>query len=470
MAIDFKRAEYETALPEWELIDACVQERNLKTLLPKLNARDNTPENEQRNKDYQDRASWFGASAFTLQGLVGTAFEDAPAIELPPGLEYLRSNCDGEGTDLQQQMQSALSGVLSHGRVGVFTTFPPTEGAASQADVQALRAVATIHFIDAKRVINWWTEKRGAQVVLGGVIWTGVEDVWEDYAIKQKPIIRELSLKEGVPTDTTWRKVKDGGREEWQADVPRSILGANGDPLSSLPFTFCGAMDNTTALSRPPMLGLARLNRAHYRNSADYEEGAFYAGQAVPYIEPVDGVPNADDLSEAKKSGWYVGSRQVIVGRMGFAQADPNMASRQAMLDKEDQMRALGARLLEPGTVAKTATEASGEMRAQHSVLSLASQNVEDAYNRALGFAGEFIGDAGAASVKMTREYMRRDVADQRIANFIQLWDRGLVGAPEAHRVLSSAAIVDPDKSPEDYAEELAQRGALQEPMTGGNV
>lgn len=460
MAIDFQRKEYEEALAEWKLVNRCAWEKDLDDLLPTIMAHDTSTENRERNKQYRERASWFGATAFTMQGLIGTAFEDPPKIELPTALEYLRTDCDGQGTDLQQQMQAGLSGILRNGRMGLFTTFPALSEAASRQDVQDGRARATTHLIEAHRIINWWTVKDGARVRLGGVVFTGARDVREDYEIKSQPTLRELYLDETGPMDRTW--VKEAKTGKWVPEEALPIVGGNGQPLSDIPFVFMGAIDNTVSVDRPPLLALARLNRAHYRNSADFEEAAFYAGQAVPYIEPVDGMPSQEELETAKASGWYIGSRQLVVGKMGFAQAEPNLISREAMADKEAQMKALGARLLDPGAVQKTATESAGEMRAQHSVLSLAASNLEDGYNRALRFASEFMA-APEGTVTMSKEYMRRDVADQRIAAFLNLWDRGLVGTAEAYRVLSGAGIVDPDKDPADYAEEVAARGGMIE-------
>lgn len=459
MAIDSERGEYLKALPEWDLVNACALEQSLDELIMPLVGIGDSNDAKDRNKQYKERASWFGATAFTMQGLVGTAFEDAPVIELPPMLEYLRRDCDGQGTDLQQQMQECLSAILRNGRAGLLTTFPQVDGDVSRQDVLTGRAVPTTHFISAKRIINWWTVKDGAKVRIGGVVFRATRETIDDYEVKETAIMRELFLDEtGAPFDRTW--VKDGKTGKWIAKAPLPIVGASGEPLSEIPFVFVGAIDNTVSVDRPPLLALARLNRAHYRNSADYEEAAYYAGQAVPYIEPVDGFPSMEDLEDAKKDGWTLGSRAVIWGKLGFAQAAPNLVSREAMLDKEAQMKAIGARLLEPGTVAKTATESAGQMRAQHSVLSLACSNIEDAYNRALRFADEFL-KAGEGSVKMSREYMRRDVADARIQQFVALWDRGLVGASEAYRVLSGAGIVDPDKPADDYAEDVASRGGL---------
>jgi len=465
MAIDFQREEYNAALPEWQLVDTVADERELDTLLPKLNASDNSKANEERNKFYRDRASWFGATSITLTGLVGIAFEDEPEIDLPGTLEYLRDNVDGSGLDLDQQMQRVCEQVLRKGRCGLFITYPQTEGDTSRAAQAAGNAVSTVHMIDAKRIINWWTVADGANVKLGGVVFTDTEEVFEDYEIKVGPILRELALEDGGMIDRIWRR-SSGAESKWVPDEPRMPVDGAGRRWQELPFVFVGALDNTHSVDRPPLLSLARLNRDHYRNSADNEESVWYAGQAQPYLEPHDGM-QMDDVKQAEKDGFYIGSRQMIIGKMGFAQADPNTAARQAMIDKMDAMKALGARFLMPGTVAKTATESSGEQKVQHSILSLISVNVEAAYARALGYVAAYM-NAPEPSVVMSRDFMRPEATPELIDRLIALIDRGYVSASDALPMLKRARFVDPEKTAEEYEEEVAQRGGMIEPVDDG--
>lgn len=128
MSIDFERHEYKQHLPMWRLIDKVVEERDLGSLLPVINGHDESKENIERNRFYRERASWFGATSMTMAGLIGVAYEKAPEIELPSVMEYLRANCDGEGLDLQQQMQAVSRMVLAKGRCGLFTSYPNAEG------------------------------------------------------------------------------------------------------------------------------------------------------------------------------------------------------------------------------------------------------------------------------------------------------------------------------------------------------
>lgn len=460
MGIDYRRPEYEASQPRWQLIDDMCDEVNLGDHLPNLNPNDESPENVTRNDQYKERASFFGASRITLQSLVGTAFEDDPMISLPSDLEYMLKNVDGGGADIWQQMQSVTGQVLRKARCGLFVTMPTTEGATSRADQEAGRVISTIHEIDAHRIINWWSRRDGAEIILGGVVFTDTRETVEDYEIKVQPTRRELAIDgDGFFFDRTWVKTKD--RDEWVPEEAIYPVQGNGQKWRRIPFLFVGSERNSWAMQTPPMLSLARLNRDHYRNSADHEESLWYAGQAQPYIEPDSaGSLRQDDLAAAKKEGFYVGSRQVILGKFGFAQAEANTGVRQALIDKQEQMAALGARFVQPGSAVKTATQAGGEAKIQHSVLSLASVNVEDAYQWACEQAAIYMNaNPGEVEIKLHRAFMDPEVTAERMREIRENVLSGLAPLEVMFRALQRAGDIPAEKSFDEYREEVAATG-----------
>ena len=56
------------------------------------------------------------------------------------------------------------------------------------------------------------------------------------------------------------------------------------EKLANIPFIFCGALNNSPDVDKSPVYDIAEVNIAHYRNSADYEESCFIAGQATPVL------------------------------------------------------------------------------------------------------------------------------------------------------------------------------------------
>lgn len=476
MAIDWQRPEYASELPRWQLIDDMAEERNLVRHIPDLDVlkgqtayRDDAGNTtfvpdplQDGNRDFKDRASFFGATRLTLESLVGVAFERDPQISLPQGMEYLLTNADGSGVDLWQQMQQTVAEVLKKARAGLYVTMPPTDGEASIADQESLRAVATINHIDARRVLNWWTRTDGADTYLAGVVFTDTREVIEDYEVEAQQICRELALDgAGNFFDRAWVKVG----EKWVPEDPVYPTDAGGAPLRRIPFLFVGARRNHWAVQVSPMLSIARKNRDHYRNSAIVEEIAWYSGHIQPACDEMD--PEAFDI--VNKSGFAIGARHLLVAK-GFKYAVPpsDVFVLELMKHKAEEMASLGARLIQPGTVAKTAQQDAGEQRAQHSVLSLVSVNVEDAYQWACEQVQAFMGFAGEIEIKMNRAFMEPAVTAEKMRDMRENLLSGLIGPDEAYRILQRAGDLGPDKTLKDYREELAERLAMgSAPETG---
>lgn len=458
MAIDAQRPEYVAALPDWQMVDDICDGKNLPRHLLPLNPHDKSEANKLRNEQYAERASFFDAAGFTLSGLVGVAFEDHAKIQLPAGLEYLIKNADGGGLDLQQEMQITLSQVMRKDRAGLFVTFPEVEGGVSRADQEAMRYIATIHHIDAKRIINWAHTSVGAEVLLSLVVFTDTKEVIEDYEVTTKETIRELALEDGVFVDRTWEQGEKSG--SWVIASEAVPKQGNGQPWRMIPFTFVGAIDNTSRFGTAPMMGITRLNRDHWRTSADHRESIWFAGQAQPWATGVD----EETLDQWKAAGLYIGSRQMLCltenGQFGFAQADPNTACRDELDRLEAEMGKIGARFIEPGSANKTAQQDAGERKVQHSILSLVSVNVQDAYQMACEWAANYMNASGTVDIELSRGFMEPEASDALRVYVLGLYDRGLISDVDMLPVLKRDRLIDAEKTAEDYAEETAQRGA----------
>ena len=122
-------------------------------------------------------------------------------------------------------------------------------------------------------------------------------------------------------------------------------------------------------------------------------------------------------------------------------------------------MAKLGARFIEPGSANKTAQQDAGERKVQHSILSLISVNVEDAYQMACEWAANYMNANGEVSVKLSREFMEPELSDAARVYILGLYDRGLVGETDLLPVLKRDKLIDSEKTAEEYAEEVRQRG-----------
>ncbi|EPR82904.1 hypothetical protein L289_2629 [Acinetobacter gerneri DSM 14967 = CIP 107464 = MTCC 9824] len=363
--------------------------------LPRNNPHDTSQEANGFYDSYLKRAVFYGVTGKTLGSLVGAAFSTDPTFKFPKDLEHLERNANGAGVSLYQLSQSALRHILKHYRCALYVDFPDVEPSRNRAEEKAKQAYPMVHLLSSKSVINWDTITVGNQVKLNLVV---IEEIISErgqdgFSTESKQQYRVLRLEdvghgEFAYTIEVYSKSDKG---VWVGSGRKMPTDYNGNPWSYIPFTFVGAVDNSAQIDNSPLLELADLNLAHYRDSADFQESVYYMGQPQYYVTGVDW----NWFKEARKNGVYIGSKTLMPiptdGTFGIAQVEPNTLSREAMKDKWQQMKEMGARLVEKGSASKTATEAKNDDAVQHSVLSLCTVNINEAITMALRWCAKFV-------------------------------------------------------------------------------
>jgi hypothetical protein len=455
--------------------EAAVKARG-EVYLPRPNPRDQSSEATARYESYLKRAVYYNASGRTLSGLIGMAFAKWPEIKLTPRSKFLMDNCDGAMVPLVQQAQATTAEVLKTGRAGILVDFPPPSGEAiTQADVAAGTATATLNYYPATTIINWRSERIGSTLVLTLVVLREVENDYEEFGYTAETIYRVLRLVGGPELFTyvqeVWRVDKEKStstKTVYKMDETYTPLDGSGRPWQEIPFAFVGAVNNladmeshtieygkTPYTSVSPLYDIAVLNIAHFRNSADYEDSVFICGQPQPWISGLD-VEWRDKLIA---SGISIGSRVMLPlpvnASFGIATVQPNTLVAAAMTEKENQMRALGARLIQPVQSVKTATQSAHENSTDSSVLSLVCDNVSHAYTKALTWAGKFMGDSMDAVFSIDTQFTVNSLDAQSIAAVVQAWQDGAIPETDMWSSLRKMAVIDPQKTDEMIRAEL---------------
>lgn len=174
-------------------------------------------------------------------------------------------------------------------------------------------------------------------------------------------------------------------------------------------------------------------------------------------------------VKDVLKGRLELGSRGVIMlpagGSAELLQATANTMPMEAMLHKEAQMKALGAKLLEPGQVAQTATEASIESASETSILATCSNNVSKAYTKALQWAAEFVGAAkqttnGAEDDSISFELstdFEEGLTGADVPNVIAAWQAQAIAKEEMRDALKQAGVAYMDD--EEYKQAIEDDG-----------
>ena len=195
---------------------------------------------------------------------------------------------------------------------------------------------------------------------------------------------------------------------------------------------------------------MAVVNISHYRNSADYEEGNFIAGQPSLFITGLTKEWVTDIVNQGHPI--RLGARTANLLSSGsnafLLQAAANSGLYQALQDKKDQMVALGARLIEPNGSTKTATEAQSDKTDETSVLAMLANNLSDAYSRVLNYCANFLGVSHKCTMALNTKFDSTKMTAQERQQLVSEWQAGAITWSEmrARMVDDEIAFIEDDE------------------------
>lgn len=437
---------------KWQLVADCYAGEKMVKDRGELYLPNPSPANEpievktKRYDDYKKRAVFYNTTRKTAKALAGMAFAKYPRFDLPSALDGIQNDVDGAGTDLTQHARRALTMLLLKGRGGLLADFPISQGG-TKATTKHLKPVIKLY--EPEQIINWRTIAINGHKKLSLVVikesYTKSDDGFKAEYGEQLLVLR---LTDGVATSQLYRNSGTGFVPHTEESP---ILDHTQKPFDTIPFSFIGADDNDESIDDAPLYDLAMLNLAHYRDSADYQEGNFIAGQPTLFITGVTNEWYRDVLQP--NGGVHLGSRvgQILgVGATAqLLQASTNNANFEAMKHKEAQMVAIGAKLIEMGGN-KTATQANAEIAEQTSILATICNNLSDAYSLAMNFLGRFIGADGVATITFNTNFATNKMTAQERAQLIAEWQAGAITWSEMRAKLVEdeiATIEDADEA-----------------------
>ena len=428
---DVIHAQLATAMPAMKLVsDSYRGEPYVEEYLPNPSPSYEDPMiSLSRFNDYKLRANYYNVTRRTVQALSGMVFAKYPVITAPDTIDTL---------EVMQQSRRAVIQCLLKGRCGLLADYPVSDSVVSKQQLKSLGYKPKVKFYDAESVINWRTENDKLTLVVIRESYVTKDD---GFSIETGEQLIVLRLNDDMATSQIWRNI-DG---QWLADEISIIRQANGQAFTEIPFVFIGAENNDADVDDSPMYDLAKVNIAHYRNSADYEESIFIAGQPTLFVTGVtddwrdyyDGISISANGAEVQgtPNPITLGSRTAhLLGENSTAillQAQANMALYEAMVHKEEQMVALGAKLIDVNTSTKTATEANSDTATNTSILSTIANNVSDAYSKALNYCCLFTGDKSECIVTLNTNYSTNKMTPQERQQLIAEWQSGAISFKE---------------------------------------
>lgn len=411
-----------------------------------------------RYKQYINRAVFANFTGRTKNALVGAAFRKEPIIELPDGLDYLIEDATGDGLSLEQLSKDELSNLLETGRTMLLVDYPTADEGLSQEEVSILDLRASIVPYTAEAVINWKTSVIAGRTMLTLVVMSEpyLENS-DEFNHESKTQYRVLRLDEQGYSQQLYRENKP----YTEMVYPRK---ADGSTFNYIPVVFVGSQNNDPTVDDAPLSDIADVNMAHYRNSADYEESCFITGQPTLFITHS---LTQEQWKEYNPEGIKIGSRAGhVLGETGSAnllQANPNNLVMEAMNAKEQQMIAIGARIITDRGNNETAEGARIRFASENSVLGDIVGNLSAAIKTCIYWCGEYMGvDTDDCVFKINREFYDKTVDPQTIMSLVTLLDRQIVSSQDIFDRLKSGGLIDADRTLDDVRDELGDLSPLE--------
>ena len=410
-----------------------------------------------RYKQYLNRAVFTNYTGRTKNALVGAAFRKTPIIELPDGLEYLIDDATGDGLSLEQLAKDELNNLLETGRSLLLVDYPQTEEGMSSEQVSILNLTASIIPYKAEAVINWKTDVIAGRNMLTLIV---LEEPYlensDEFSHESKMQYRVLRLKEEGYCQQIYRDNEPYTEEFY----PRK---SDGSVFDYIPVTFVGSQNNDSTIDNAPLSDIADVNMAHYKNSADYEESCFITGQPTLFITHS---LTQEQWNEYNPKGIKIGSRAGhVLGDTGSAnllQANPNNLVMEAMKAKEQQMVAIGARIITDRGGNETAEGARIRFASENSVLGDIVGNLSSAIKSCIYWVGEFMGvDTDECVFIINREFYDKMVDPQTIMSLVTLLDRQIVSSQDIFDRLKAGGLIDAERQLEDVQDEIGDLSPL---------
>ncbi len=414
----------------------------------------------ERFQVYADRAVFANYTENTMVGMRGMIQRlEAPAYDLPVQTEYLKDDWDGNGQDSDQLIKEVVTELLSVGRIGILVDYPEAVEGLSSEEVTALELRANFAIYKAEDILDWDTDTRNGYTILRAIKLreimekrTGILDREEEEHY------RVLALDEDEKY--FWQLFDQDNNPISEQVYPRT---ATGEQWKLIPFFFGGSENNKSDVDKPPLYSIAKLNLAHYRNSADYEENLFIHGQGTFILDT--GMVTNSEMETNFSSGLLVGAREAIAGP-GFKgemlQIEASGALPTAMDGKVEQMVQIGADIIAEKGFNETAKAATIDASKKTSRLGVIVRNTEHLINNAHMAACMFMGcDPESVDIKLNMDFFDASMAPQDVMAGIALVGAGHIALADWRMKLRKTDWLDPKRTDEEIDSEAEVAGIV---------
>lgn len=269
MKADSYHPEYQANVATWELCRDCyLGEQQIKskadTYLTRLSS-----QNEEGYRAYLNRSVYYPILSNTISGRLGQIMRKSPILHgSKRGLTWMKDSVTKDQKGIGVFCGKVLEELMKVGRIGVL------------ADYNEKKDLPYFSTYNAESILNW-LENDGELLEVHLVEESYVQSA-EGEIEPERRIRRCYIDDEGFYSVDVYRVPVIGGTRAAKLLATYQPLQF-GSPLREIPFVFINPNSLLTDIEKPPMLDIALMSLAVYRNSADLEQILHTLAMPTPY-------------------------------------------------------------------------------------------------------------------------------------------------------------------------------------------
>lgn len=470
MAVNLKHEQYRVNKPIWQKCRDAADGQDVvhsqgELYLPRL-----SKQNDDEYHAYLDRASFFNATQRTIDAMSGLLFRKEPEQNFPKGIEPWLNNIDLKGNNLSNFVEKVADEVIEAGRLGILVDHPtvvlPEGVELTKADAQSANYRPFLVQYKAESIINWNVKVINNIETLSLVVLEEVsEELNSEFEVTTEKQYRVLGLdKSGLYFQQIYILL-DEKEETFQIEPPVYPL-INGKPFNYIPFVFISGRGLSPDVEKSPVIDLVNVNFSHYKSSADIEHAAHFTALPTPVITG-HSIDEGDRMSIGSSEAWILPEEGAKAFYLEF-QGTGLETLEKRLERKEQQMAALGARMLISEKLAAESTETHIIKRqGENSALSSVAQSISDGITKALKILSTWGGiESSELEYKINKDFISTPMDAQKLTALVQALMSGAIAFSDFVAQLQQGEIIAVERTAEDIKEEIDNAG-ISAPQLG---
>lgn len=425
---------------------------------------------EEDDGDYKARLNQtilYGGFSKTVKSEVAKIFMKpvAPKEDVPPDIEEILEDVDGEGRDLNSFMTNVAREAFVDGVSYILVDAPKMGEGSTQADAKAMGWSPYWVHIKACHVLGWKSTRIGKERALSQFRYYEcvTEDAADGYGEEEIDQIRVLKRGDETTgnksTYEIWRKQQTDTGTQW-------YIFEQGQ-MSWPEILVVPVYTNRTGFfeGEPPLRELAELNQEHWASSGEQRHALTFLRFAMLMVTGID---------DPKKTQIVIGANQTLKLPKGcdakyIEHTGKGIeAGEQDLVHIEKRMESANMELRVENAGQTTATAAAIDSQDSNAGLKAVAEGIQDSINLALQYTAYILGSRDSGGTVDVYTGFAEDIGSADTGQLTNLYMQGVISRQTLWSELVRRRILSEDFDAEEE-QKLLDAEALTMPTMQGD-